>query len=109
MDYSCGNCIDIWVCSWCKNKYCDDTMCLYRLEGKPKYWNIYEIIYNNKWAKKQWLSLSEKEQNKRKAQLSTKPPVMQNFFLCQECKNTYNNICKEKHSHKIAKNKNKYC
>ena len=25
MDFSCKNCFHIWICSWCKNRWCDDT------------------------------------------------------------------------------------
>ena len=101
MDFSCGKgCISEWYCSWCHNKYCDDTCCPYRLEGKPTYWSEKDVY------KPWWDTLTEKDKNKLRKKYSEEPPTMQQFFLCKDCKNKYieNNICKGRHKSKIGKN-----
>lgn len=101
MDFSCDkSCMTQWICSWCRNNYCDDTCCPYRLEGKPKYWsekNVCEIY---------WKMLTDKKKNKLRKKYSTEPPTMTEFFLCDNCKNKYieNNICKGRHKNKIGQN-----
>ena len=105
MDFSCSkDCITQWVCSWCKNYYCDDTCVPYRLEGKPKYWSENDV--DKKW----WNTLTEKVKNKLRKQYAEEPPEMSVFFLCNECKNKYfeNNICKRRHLDKIGQNRVNY-
>ena len=104
MDFSCGKCFYCWNCSWCKNQYCDDVCSPYRLEGKPKYWTINNVDEN--WLK----SFTEKERKKQIKRLSEEPPIMQNFFLCQECKKKYieNNIRKKRHINKIGRRENNF-
>ena len=104
MDFSCGECFEIWNCSWCNNQYCDDICCPYKLEGKPIYWNKNDVDKN--W----WNSLTEKEKIKKEKLLSSEPPIIQNFFLCEECKNKYieKNICKGRHVNKIGQKEHNF-
>lgn len=100
MNFSCNNCMCEWICSWCKNTYCDDVLCPYVLEGKPQLWTPYDA--NQDW----WNSLTEKKRNKIKRK-NTLKPIMENFFLCDNCKNKYieNNMCKGRQKNKIGQNK----
>ena len=95
MDFSCKNCFHIWVCSWCKNRWCDDTGMPFFFEGKPTYWDP-----TNVW---QWDTYTKKEQKKMIAKYSNEPPTLSQFCLCEKCKNNYvdNNICKGRHKKKI--------
>jgi hypothetical protein len=95
MDFSCKNCFDIWVCSWCKNRWCDDTGMPFFFEGKPTYWEP-----TNVWR---WDTYTKKEQKKMIAKYSNQPPTLSRFCVCEKCKNNYvdNNICKGRHKTKI--------
>lgn len=95
MDFSCKSCFQVWVCSWCKNRWCDDTGCSFSFEGKPTYWEPKDV-----WK---WNELTKKEQKKMIAKYSQEPPTLTQFCLCEKCKNNYveNNICKGRHKTKI--------
>ena len=95
MDFSCKNCFHIWVCSWCKNRWCDDTGMPFLFEGKPTYWEPTDV-----WR---WDTYTKKEQKKMIAKYSKEPPTLSQFCLCENCKNNYvdNNICKGRHKTKI--------
>ena len=95
MDFSCKNCFHIWVCSWCKNRWCDDTGMPFLFEGKPTYWDPIDV-----WR---WNTYTKKEQKKMIAKYSKEPPTLSQFCLCENCKNNYvdNNICKGRHKTKI--------
>ena len=95
MDFSCKNCFHIWVCSWCKNRWCDDTCMPFFFEGKPTYWDPKDV-----W---QWNTYTKKEQKKMIAKYSKEPPTLSQFCLCENCKNNYvdNNICKGRRKTKI--------
>ena len=56
MDFSCKNCFHVWVCSWCKNRWCDDTGMPFFFEGKPTYWDPTDV-----WR---WDTYTKKEQKK---------------------------------------------
>ena len=102
INFSCSRgCFTQWVCSWCKNTYCDDVCRPYALEGKPRQWTPKEA--NQEW----WNSLTKKEKRKMEIK-NTLEPIMTDFFLCKDCKNKYieNNICKGRHINKIGQNKN---
>ncbi len=98
MDFSCKNCFQVWVCSWCKNRWCDDTGMPFFFEGKPEYWNNYDYIKSE-----DFLAYSKKQQKKKIKKLLQQPPTLNQFCLCEKCKNNYvdNNICKGRHKHKI--------
>lgn len=98
MDFSCKACFQVWVCCWCKNRWCDDTGCPFFFEGKPEYWNNYDYIKSE-----DFLAYSKKQQKKIKKLLQERPPTLKQFCLCEKCKNNYvdNNICKGRHKHKI--------
>ena len=98
MDFSCKNCFHIWVCSWCKNRWCDDTGMPFFFEGKPEYWNNYDYIKSE-----DFLAYSKKRQKKEIKTLLQQPPTLKQFCLCEKCKNNYvdNNICKGRHKTKI--------
>jgi hypothetical protein len=95
MDFSCKNCFHIWVCSWCKNRWCDDNGSPFIFEGKPTYWEP-----TNVWR---WNTYTEKEKKKMIAKYSNESPTLSQFCLCEKCKNNYvdNNICKGRHKTKI--------
>ena len=106
MDLTCGKgCMSQWYCSWCKNVYCDDTECPYRMTGKPTYWSEHEQCKNCPIYKKHWFSLTEKERNKIRKKYGSLPEKTE-FLLCSGCKNKYieNNICKGRHKNKIGRN-----
>ena len=98
MDFSCKACFQVWVCGWCKNRWCDDTGCPFFFEGKPEYWNNYDYIKSE-----DFLAYSKKQQKKEIKKLLQQPPSLKQFCLCEKCKNNYvdNNICKGRHKIKI--------
>lgn len=104
MDYSCGKCMSIWGCSWCKNTFCDDVCSPYRLEGKP-----IRNVMSNEWKQelRKYFCASEKEIKKIEKEIENEPPRLQQFFLCKKCEKQYieNNICKGRHKNKIGRNK----
>jgi len=104
MDNSCGNCMSVWGCSWCKNIFCDDVCCPYRLEGKPT-----KIIVNNdykRYLKTGFFYRTEKDIKKLIKEIEEREPEPQQFFLCEKCKSEYieKNICKGRHKNKIGRN-----
>ena len=44
MNYACNECMYSWICSWCKNTYCDDTCSPYILEGKVAFIKIFKYV-----------------------------------------------------------------
>ncbi len=100
MDFSCKSCFDIWVCSRCRNRWCDDTSSPFVFVGKPEYWNDYDVIKDEEWLA---MYNTKKQQTKMIVKYLQQPPTLTEFCLCEKCKNNYvdNNICKGRHKTKI--------
>jgi len=97
MNFSCGDCMDVWNCSWCKNRFCDDVCCPFVLEGKPIYNTMSDVhsglFYQND---------TEKERRK-KIRKFLNTPLENQFFLCKKCRAKYieNNVRKGRHKYVI--------
>ena len=79
MDFSCGQCMNVWYCSSCKNRYCDDASSPYMHKGKPTQNNMGDVKNNNEYFNDPLDSAKEKK--KENTKIFRRTPICFNVLL----------------------------